>query len=418
MSRWLARAVVAGAALAGLAAPVAARDDKKDDKDKLPEVVSPEKVKPGQTALLKAANGMYYFLRVPKGYDAKAGARLIVFLHGSNMNGLQYVRSFEAKHWASDDILCCPNGETDTKGQPSTDPYGQNNFTFESAPFVAEITEDVKKAFKTTACYVGGHSQGGFLTYSVILLNPDLFQGAMPMAGDCWSQNEPNLWEDKPDIAKVQHEIAIAVLHGKNDPVVQFAQGEHAYDVFRAAGWQKLRFFTPERAAHMFMVYPVDEVLDWLDAMNGRNAKKTAELCEKWAKDGEWGWCLAAAKASAAVPQKFVKLAEDAAAKAAPGVAEAMKGKPMDWVPKWLEFWRIHGGTEAAKPLVDAYLAKRAEQRAQGRDLFFRNQSLYREKKAAEADALLPQILEEAPYSYEGYYAWKWLSQKAEKEKR
>ena len=410
-SRWIAAAV----ALVGLVAAAPRGAAAKDDK--LPDAASPDKVKPGQTALLKAANGMHYFLRVPKGYDAKKGARLVVFLHGSNMNGLSYVRSFEAKRWANDDILVCPNGETDTKGQPSTDAYGGNNFTFESAPLVAGVTEEVKKAFKTTVSYVGGHSQGGFLTYSVILLNPDLFQGAMPMAGDCWSQNEPNLWEDKPEIAKVQHEIAIAVLHGKNDPVVQFAQGEHAYDVFRAAGWQKLRFFTPERAAHMFMVYPVDEVLDWLDAMNGRNEKKTAELCEKWAKDGEWGWCLAAAKASSAVPQKYVKLAEDAAAKAAPAMTESMKGKPMDWIPKWLEFWRVFGGTEAAKPLVEQYLGKRAEQRTQGRELFWKNQSLYRENKAAEAEALFPQILEQAPYTYEGYYAWKWFSRKAEKGK-
>jgi hypothetical protein len=116
------------------------------------------------------------------------------------------------------------------------------------------------------------------------------------MAGDCWMENEPNLWADNPEVAKVQHEIPFAVVHAKNDPVVQFAQGEHAYDVFRAEGWQKLRFFTPERAAHKFMDYPVDEVLDWLDAMNGRNEKKTPELCEKWAKDGEWGWCVAAAR--------------------------------------------------------------------------------------------------------------------------
>ena len=43
-------------------------------------------------------------------YDAKTGARLIVFLHGSNMNGLEYLRSFEAKKWCEDDILCYPNG--------------------------------------------------------------------------------------------------------------------------------------------------------------------------------------------------------------------------------------------------------------------------------------------------------------------
>ncbi len=371
--------------------------------DRPPEVDSPAKVKPGQTALCKTKN-MSYFLRVPKGYDAKAGARLVVFLHGSNMNGLGYVRSFESKRWANDDILCCPNGEQ------GSDPFGQNNFTFESAPLVAEVTEEVKKAFTTTLTYVGGHSQGGFLTYSVVLLNPDLYQGAMPMAGDCWMQNEPNLWENRPEVAKVQHEIPIAVVHGKNDPVVQFEQGEHAYDVFRAAGWQKLRLFAPERAAHMFMVYPVDEVLDWLDAMNGRNEKKTLKLCDDWAKQGEWGWVLEAAKASKSGSAKHVKAAEDAAAKAVPAMTEAMKGKPMDWVPRWLEFWRVHGRTEAAKPLVDDYLARRAEQRATGARLFNESTTQSRAGQRDEGYKLLEQLLVEAPCTYEAYYAWKWLS--------
>ena len=54
--------------------------------DKPPELDSPAKVKPGTTALLKAAGkGMRYFLRVPKKYDARNGSRLIVFLHGSSM---------------------------------------------------------------------------------------------------------------------------------------------------------------------------------------------------------------------------------------------------------------------------------------------------------------------------------------------
>jgi predicted esterase len=201
-------------------------------KDERPiEVDSPAKVKPGTTALLKSTGkGMRYFLRVPKKYDARNGARLIVFLHGSSMNGLDYLRSFEAKKWCEGDLLCCLNGEN------GTDPFGQNNFGFGSAPLVAEVTEEVQKAFKTRITYIGGHSQGAFLTYSVILNYPDLYRGAFLMAGDCWIQNEPNLWEDKPDILRKQKEIPIAVIHGRADPVVAFSQGEHAYDCFRAMG--------------------------------------------------------------------------------------------------------------------------------------------------------------------------------------
>lgn len=277
---------------------------------------------------------------------------------------------------------------------------------------VADCTAEVQKALKPQITYVGGHSQGGFLTYSVILLHPDQYQGAMPMAGDCWSQNEPNLWADKEDIAKDQHAIAIAVVHAKNDPVVDFAQGEHAYDCFRAEGWQKVRLFAPEHAAHMFMMYPVDEVLDWLDAMNGRNAKKTLSLIDEWAKAGEWGWALAAAKAQKTPVAKITKGAEEAAAKAAVAMAEAMKGTPSEWIPKWFEFWRVHGGADAAKPLVAKYLDKRHDQRREAQQMMWANQTAFRSKKPDEAYKILEDMLVKVPQSYEAYFAWKWLSER------
>ena len=376
-------------------------------KDERPlEVDSPAKVKPGTTALLKSTGkGMRYFLRVPKKYDARNGARLSVFLHGSSMNGLDYLRSFEAKKWCEDDLLCCPNGEN------GADPFGQNNFGFGSAPLVAEVTEEVQKAFKTTITYIGGHSQGAFLTYSVILNYPDLYRGAFPMAGDCWIQNEPNLWEDKPDILRKQKEIPIAVIHGKADPVVAFSQGEHAYDCFRAMGWTRLRLFAPANLNHMFMLAPIDEAIEWLDAMNGRMEAKSASLAAKWAKEGEWGWVwhVAAASRSGILLQRS---AENAAAKAVPGMVQALKGEPADWVPKWIEFWRIFGATNAAKPLVTSYLAQRDQQRSAGVRLFNDSQTLFRSQKADEAYKILEKLRDEAPYTYQGYFACKWLAEK------
>jgi pimeloyl-ACP methyl ester carboxylesterase len=374
--------------------------------DKPSEVDSPAKVRPGTTALLKSAGkGMRYFLRVPKKYDPRSGARLIVFLHGSSMNGLSYLRSFEAKKWCEDDILCCPNGEN------GTDPFGPNNFGFESGPAVVEVTEEVQKAFKTTITYVGGHSQGAFLTYSVILNYPDLYRGAFPMAGDCWMQNEPNLWEDKPDVLKKQREIPIAVIHGKIDPVVKFSQGEHAYDCFRAMGWTKLRFFAPANLNHMFMMAPIDEAIEWLDAMNGRDDRKSLTLASKWARDGEWGWMWHVAKASrsAALQQRA---AEDAAQKAVPMMAEALKGKPADWIPKWVEFWRVHGETNAAKPLIANYLALRNQQRAAAVGQFTQSQIHFRSGNRDEGFKVLEKLRDEAPNTYQGYFAWKWLSER------
>jgi predicted esterase len=385
--------------------------------DKVPAADSPAAVKPGQTALLASKGGgleMRYFLRVPKSYDPKRGARLVVFLHGSNMNGLDYLRSFEAKGWCKDDILACPNGEQ------GSDAYGQNNFTFGSAPYVAEVTNEVKAALKTTIAYVGGHSQGGFLTYSVILNFPDLFAGALPMAGDCWSQNEPNLWETKPETLAKQKRIAIAVIHGKQDPVVSFSQGQHAYDVFRAMGYPKLRLFAPENLGHEFMLAPVADALEWLDAVSGQDATAGMRLAAKWVEQKEWGWvvmasrsALDAKKASADAKKQArsaLRLAEASAKKEAIAMANAMtKSPPEEWVPKWLEFRRLFGETEAARPLIQKYDETRASQRDIGAKLFAEASSSFHGGDKEKGREKLREILKQAPASYEAYYAVSWL---------
>jgi pimeloyl-ACP methyl ester carboxylesterase len=385
--------------------------------EKVPEAAAPAEVKPGATALLEAKEGgMRYFLRVPKSYDPRRGARLIVFLHGSNMNGLQYLRSFEAKRWCPDDILACPNGEQ------GTDPHGANNFTPGSAPLVAGVTREVQAAFKTNRTYVGGHSQGGFLTYSAIMLFPDLYQGAFPMAGDCWMQNEPNLWEEKPEVMEKQKRIAIAVIHGKKDPVVAFRQGKHGHDVFLAMGYPRLRLLAPEHLGHEFMLSPVPEAIEWIDATVGDDPARRAAKAAEWAKAGEWGWAVEAARgiatakkapaASKSGSKTVLKGAEAAAKKALKGMAASMEGgKPEEWVPRWLEFRRLFGGTEAARPLVEKYEALRAAQRAAGRDLFRKAQAAFGANEKEGGRAALREILEKAPATYEARYAIEWLAE-------
>ncbi|MGI8601467.1 MAG: hypothetical protein ACR2OZ_00545 [Verrucomicrobiales bacterium] len=310
-NRWLARA---GLALLFVASAAAKNDEPL-------EVDLPAKVKPGATGLVKpAGKGLRYFLRVPKKYDARDGARLIVFLHGSNTNGLDYLRSFESKRWCDEDVLCCPNGES------GTDPFGQNNFGLGSAPLVAAVTEEVQKAFKPTITYIGGHSQGGFLTYSVILNFPHLYRGAFPMAADCWSQS--------------------------------------------------------------------------------------LSLASKWAKDGEWGWVWNTATTSKSGGRRPLTSADEAAKKAIPAITEALKGKPADWVPKWVEFWRVYGSTGTAKPIVEKYLNKRDQQRSAAARLFQESQLLFRSDKRDEAFKVLERLRDEGPCTYQAYFACKWLAER------
>ena len=176
-------------------------------------------------------------------------------------------------------------------------------------------------------------------------------------------------------------------------------------------GWTKLRFFAPANLNHMFMMAPIDEAIEWLDAMNGRDERKSLTLASKWARDGEWGWVWHVVKVSrsAALQQRA---AEDAAQKAVATMAEALKGKPADWIPKWVEFWRVHGETNAAKLLIANYLALRDQQRATAVGQFTQSQVHFRSGNRDEGFKVLEKLRGEAPNTYQGYFAWKWLSER------
>ena len=110
--------------------------------------------------------------------------------------------------------------------------------------------------------------------------------------------------------------------------------------------------------------------------------------------------------------QQFQKAAEDAAAKALPAMTAAMKGMPVEWIPKWTEFRRVFGGTNAAKPLLTAALAQRDQQRANAVLLFTEAQSFFRAEKRDDAFKVLEKLRDEAPQTYQGYFAWKWIAGK------
>jgi hypothetical protein len=240
------------------------------------------------------------------------------------------------------------------------------------------------------------------------------------MACDCWLQNEPNLWEDRPDVLAKQKEIAIAHIHGKADPVVAFSQGEHAYGVFLAMGYPKLRLFAPDDLGHQFLLSPVPEALEWLDAVNGADPAGAMRAAKAWAGDGEWGWVYQAALAVLADPEadlgaaaearRAVEAVEREARGAVPEMAEAMGEEgAQDWVPTWFEFRRKFGATEAAGELVAEYDAARAREREKGAAHFNTALGHRRNDRPTEADQALREILTEAPHSFHAYYAWKWL---------
>src|SRR4029077_4013304 len=160
----------------------------------------------------------------------------IVILHGSNMNTKAYVETLAAA-WPEigrDYLILGINGEVPSDiGEEPRFNYTYVNFvgrsTYggfpgtdrESPALVAEALSELKQVYPIVRYFVGGHSQGGFLTYSLLMNSPTLIAGAFPISCGVIFQCEPEAYRDEP-LRKAQRSVPLAIVHGRNDPLVDF----------------------------------------------------------------------------------------------------------------------------------------------------------------------------------------------------
>jgi predicted esterase len=159
-------------------------------------------------------NLLTYSARAPEGYkegDPKQWPAIVI-LHGSNMNGKAYVASI-ASAWpdiARDYLILGINGEV-----PSVlDEEPRFNYTYvnfmgrstyggypgtdrESPALVAEALEELRRVYPVGRYFVGGHSQGGWLTYSILMNFPEKIAGAFPISCGVMFQCEPDAYKDE-----------------------------------------------------------------------------------------------------------------------------------------------------------------------------------------------------------------------------
>ncbi len=249
------------------------------------------------------ANLLTYAIRAPEGYKAGDSRKwpTVLILHGSNMNAQSYVGTIAAA-WpeiARDFIILGINGETPSDiGEDPRFNYTYVNYvgksTFkgfpgtdrESPALVAEAMSDLKEAYPIDHYLVGGHSQGGFLTYSILMNTPEAIAGAFPISAGVIFQCEPDAYADEA-LRKAQRAVPLAIIHGKNDPIMGFGMGQYAANLYGEAGWPAFRFFTDDAAAHMFARLPVGPAIRWLEAQSSKDPKTLIDFAtERVAKDG------------------------------------------------------------------------------------------------------------------------------------
>jgi predicted esterase len=369
-----ARVVCASALLAGAAAA---------QRPKAPPAPTFE---PGKIVDGKASNGVTWHVRVPKSWTSTQAAPALLLLHGSNGNSAAYVHTTAAQ-WpalADDYVLVGIDGEN--RVAESDDRNPAYNYTYvnwggrskyggskvkESPELVAEALAELKKSLKLSKVLVGGHSQGGFLSYSLFMNFPETFAGAFPISCGLIAQCEPAAYEDAKVRAE-QRKGALAIVHAKDDPVVKFSQGDAAHGSFLDDGFAALRLFAPDQGAHMFALLPVEAAVRWLEEMTDDDPSRTAATLRKKVEAKAWrdvgALCerlkrIDPKKSQAGAVDAARKALEAAAGAAAKKISKAMAtAKDGAWVDEFLAFREAFELADAAKAPLAQYRAKRDEQ--------------------------------------------------------
>ena len=384
-------------------------------------------IEPGQITSGAAANQMTYYLRVPKEYDSKKPASALVVFHGSNMNSKMYLQTIISR-WpsiAKQYILVGINGERRNANSPADNPtfnYTYVNFAGkskykgypgtdrESPALVVEVVREIQKYVSINKVFVGGHSQGGFLTYSVVMNYPDLFDGAFPVSGGAIVQAEPKAYDNEP-LRKQQRRIPFAIVHGETDPAVQFRLSRHAYESFTDDGFPMVRLFKHKSAGHRFALLPIDQAIDWLARMTSDDPRELLDFAEQRLANEQFRDAVAALRRADqldadenhrdklnAIKARINEIVEPQAKKFAELISD---NNDNTWVDAFLEFRRKFEFADGARAVVAAYYKLRKKHQKGADDLYHAARRDFRSKKQDDAYAKYQQVVDK-------YYASSW----------
>ncbi|MFQ5506773.1 MAG: alpha/beta fold hydrolase [Planctomycetota bacterium] len=303
-----------------------------------------DEFEPGKVSTIKTKK-LHYALRVPKKRSKKAGNPTIVFLHGSNMRGENYAWSLETARSLADWVLICPTGphKVMDKDMYNHDPGDER--------YVAKVIEDVEErlGIKLSRVYVGGHSQGGFLSHAVAAHLPRKIDGVIACSSGSWVSPRKLVKKGK---GRGKLPIPVALVHAQDDPVVDVRASIGVYDAYLKAGHEDVRLFIPAQGAHMFMRLPILDAVAWLDLMNETKRQNALQILSrtKLDKDVRTAWDAArivkrlSKKGKNAKAESVLKKVRERAQKKAKDLEKRIKkaGKGLDAKLK-AEAWSFLG---------------------------------------------------------------------------
>ena len=263
-------------------------------------------------------------------------------------------------------------GKSTLKGFPGTDR--------ESPAIVSEAMVELREVYPIKHYFVGGHSQGGFLTYKLLMDFPELIAGAFPISSGVMFQCEPNAFADEK-LRVEQRKVPLAIVHSKSDPLVAFSMSEYAATIFGEANWPALRFFADNSGAgHMFARLPVRDAIRWLEAQSSDDPAKLVTFAEASNREKRYRDAIAALnrartlKVDETTQKRLDRLAADIDAKAAAGAKQFLtkikENKDNKWIDAFLAWRDDFKFSPAAAEVMEAFNTLRAQQEKPAKKIF------------------------------------------------
>ncbi len=361
-----------------------------------------------------------YCIRAPEDYQPGSNRKwpAVLILHGSNMNGQSYVSTIEAV-WpeiARDFILLGINGETPSnvgddprfnysyvnyvgrstyKGFPGTDR--------ESPALVSEAMAELKEVYPISHFLVGGHSQGGFLTYSLLMNFPESMAGAFPISCGVIFQCEPDAYDDD-NLRKAQRAVPLAIVHGKTDPIVGFRMGEYAATLFGEASWATFRFLPDDTAGHMFGRLPIAAAIRWLESHASSDPVSLIDLAASQLARKDYRDAISTIRRVRTLniddnqKRRLEELSRLIDTQASVGIAKYLplirQAKDGSWIDEFLTFRDDFEFADAADEVMAAFTELRGRHKDPAKKAFGEARQLFQQGKQDDGYAKYREIVE------------------------
>ena len=197
-----------------------------------------------------------YLFRLPQKIDKDSAPDLIFLLHGTGMSFKWGFGNYGVHngHFRKDDIVVSPESNKPRNGFMQGKPDREE---------IAGLIKLFRKTFPVRNVYLYGHSQGAFFCYYFAGERPAMIDGIVAHAGNFYKAKTTKAAREK---------VAIGILHGKADAVVGVVCAFATDNVYRTAGYTKVKLWAveglSERTGHWPLPFHVQRMLAWCDLVS------------------------------------------------------------------------------------------------------------------------------------------------------